>query len=475
MKFKYKIFLFLFSVFCAIFFFSFLLYRTIFLSFAIKQTENELDGFTVFITIAVIELAAGFLVALLISLWADSIMKKIQTGVANLANGNFSGSLILPKAYGLSGIAEEFDRIADKLNKNNIKVSNNKQGELNAIISSMKEGLVAIDTDEKIIIINRAAKDIFRINKDFNCEGRLFHEFIRNTHFQDTVEKILLSREEIEMEMEIFDREKIYLQMKGVLLFDAAGKTKGALVVFTDISRIKKLENIRKDFVANVSHELKTPLTAIIGAVETIMENDLKTKEKRKLLEIIAGQSRRLNSLINDILELSKIEHGIKDSDMLETSILEIINSAVEVCAGDALKKNISISTDVEDIKWRIAPNLFQQVLINLIDNAVKYTDPNGYVKITGKKSSDVFSISVTDNGCGISKEHLPRIFERFYRVEKMRSRKLGGTGLGLAIVKHVINAHNGHIFVESVPAKGTTFTIELKEKPDAIPESSKC
>jgi len=228
------------------------------------------------------------------------------------------------------------------------------------------------------------------------------------------------------------------------------------------MSRMKKLEDMRKDFVANVSHEIRTPLTAIVGAVETMLENNLGGKERNRMLEILAKHSQRLNVLVEDILSLSKIEQGIDELDFTYSSAAQMVEGAVDACREKADEKNITIKMDIEDFELNMDQGLFQQAVINLIDNAVKYSGKGEVVRVKTRKSDESFDISVSDDGCGIPQEHIPRIFERFYRVDKARSRELGGTGLGLSIVKYVVSAHGGEVIVDSTPGKGSTFTIRI-------------
>jgi two-component system phosphate regulon sensor histidine kinase PhoR len=239
-------------------------------------------------------------------------------------------------------------------------------------------------------------------------------------------------------------------------------------MVINDFTRIKILENVRKEFVANVSHELRTPLTSIKGFVETLASGAIDNKdEAKRFIGIVAAQVDRLNTIVDDLLSLSRIERDAERSgvELVRGCVEPVLSSAVEACRHEAAKKGIALTLSCDNkIVANIEKTLLEQAVVNLLDNAIKYSDENKSISIaaaTDMVKGEV-TISVADQGIGIPGEHLERIFERFYRVDKARSRKLGGTGLGLSIVKHIVSAHNGSVSVESVVGKGSTFTIRL-------------
>ena len=245
-----------------------------------------------------------------------------------------------------------------------------------------------------------------------------------------------------------------YVQLHGTLLKNEYGDTIGALVVLNDVTRLRRLEVVRRDFVANVSHEIRTPLTSIKGFIETLLDGAIEEPDTAKrFLKIMIKQSNRLNSIIEDLLEKRATVQ------FSESKIRKAIDSAINVCLPRAQNKNITLRIKGDD-KIRLVMNvtLVEQAIVNLIDNAVKYSAENTCVEIDSVLEKDESVISVKDEGIGIAKEQLPRIFERFYRVDKARSRTLGGTGLGLAIVKHIAKVHNGRVTVESEVGKGSTF-----------------
>jgi two-component system phosphate regulon sensor histidine kinase PhoR len=237
-----------------------------------------------------------------------------------------------------------------------------------------------------------------------------------------------------------------------------------------DVTRLRRLENVRRDFVANVSHELKTPVTSIKGYAETILDSGLEdTEQTSKFLQIIVRQSNQLHAIVEDLLDLSRIEQETDKEDIVFIcgNVKDVLQAAVQLCSVKAQEKDIAINLDcAATLSYAMDPILMEQAVSNLVVNAIKYSDPASCVEIRGYKTDqageEMIAISVQDYGVGIGKEHLPRLFERFYRSDKARSRKLGGTGLGLAIVKHIAQAHNGTVTVESELGKGSVFTIFL-------------
>jgi two-component system, OmpR family, phosphate regulon sensor histidine kinase PhoR len=263
--------------------------------------------------------------------------------------------------------------------------------------------------------------------------------------------------------------EERFLQAHGAPLRDATGMEIGVLVVLNDITRLQRLENIRRDFVANVSHELKTPITAIKGSVETLLGGAMDEPDSApRFLDIIARQADRLNAIIEDLLALSRIEQGEEKGgiQLVPAVIGEVIQSALQSCQIKARDKQVRLVADyAENLQCLANAPLLEQALINLIDNAIKYSNEGGEVQLAVHAATAAIEISVRDFGCGIDREHLPRLFERFYRVDKARSRKQGGTGLGLAIVKHIVQAHGGQVRVDSTLGEGSLFTIALPDR----------
>lgn len=259
--------------------------------------------------------------------------------------------------------------------------------------------------------------------------------------------------------------ERRYFEVYGVPILGTNEEWKGILLVFHDITEIKKLEQVRKDFVANVSHELKTPVTSIKGFTETLLDGAKEDKETLEhFLRIILEESDRLQSLILDLLELSKIEQQGYTLAIRDVNMSQLLEEMLPILCQKAEEKEIELILEPLEKEITIDGDYYRlkQIFINLISNAISYSLQGGRVTISMKEGLNSVAVSISDTGIGIAQEEIPRIFERFYRVDKARSRNSGGTGLGLAIVKHLVEAHKGKISVESKLGKGTTFTIEL-------------
>jgi len=337
-----------------------------------------------------------------------------------------------------------------------------------AILSSMMEGVLAIDSSERIIRIYKNAAVLLGI--DEKQAGKSIHEAIRNSSLIKIVRKTLVSDSPVEEDFVLsgVDGEK-YIMATGTTIRGRDSKIFGAVIVLSDVTKLRMFERMRKEFVANVSHELRTPVTSIKGSVETLLDGAIDyPNDARKFLGIIASQAERLGSIINDLMSLSRIEQEEEKGliQMEPHNLKTIALNALEDVQMKAKERSIQIDLVCErDITVIVNDRLLEQAIVNLVDNAINYSDPGSKVTVELSQNNGETTISIKDNGIGISREHIPRLFERFYRVDRGRSRKQGGTGLGLAIVKHIVNAHSGHMTVESVPGSGSTFTMHIPEK----------
>lgn len=414
----------------------------------------------------IIAILAAF-VSLLVSRGISRPIGKLKEIANYFSQGDFQYRMPFSSIREISGLYEAIKTMAQELHKR-VHTVMSQSNQIEAILSSMVEGVIAVDSEERVIRINQAAASMLECDAS-KTHGRSVQEVIRNTLFHDFVKKTLSNKEPVEEDFGMFAGEERFVNAHGTPLRDAEGHQIGALIVLNDITRLRRLENIRKEFVANVSHEIKTPITAIKGFIETL--NDGKVKEQqdiKRFLEIIEKHAKRLEAIIEDLLSLSKIEKDTeaKGIQMIISSVHQVLKNAIQVCESMAKAKEIHLEIDCKkDLTARINPALLEQAVVNLIDNAVKYSDPHRPVRVLGSEDDQTVMIRVLDEGRGINEEHLPRLFERFYRVDKARSRQMGGTGLGLAIVKHIAQAHGGHVSVESTPGKGSAFTIHLPKK----------
>jgi len=406
----------------------------------------------------------GAIVSLIVSRRISRPIEKLKEGAGYFIKGDFNYRLPASGIEEIDSLDDSMKDMAQQLHAR-INTITRQRTEIEAILSSMIEGVIAVDAEERIIIMNDAAAKMFGCNPSA-VQGHSIQEAVRNTHLQEFISETLSGTKPVEKEIRLSSDEEQFLFGHGTLIRDIEGKGIGALFVLSDISRLRKLENIRRDFVANVSHEIKTPITAIKGFVEILRDEGAKEEDDvRRFLEIIAKHVNRLEAIIDDLLKLSRIEKDAETDgiQLQELGIRDVLESAVQALKPLADSKGIELGLPCDDgLTARINPPLLEQAVVNLLDNAIKYSDEEKPVKIEAGQDEKEVLIHVIDNGRGIEQEHLPRIFERFYRVDKARSRRLGGTGLGLAIVKHIIQAHGGHVSVTSTPGKGSAFTIHL-------------
>ncbi|EFK08506.1 PAS domain S-box protein [delta proteobacterium NaphS2] len=402
------------------------------------------------------------ILSLLVSRRIIHPIEQIRKWAESIASGDF-----LPKPYvkssgEIEGLYESLGRMADDLRRQ-IEQVRRQRNEMQAAFSSMVEGVIAIDMEARVLNMNQRAATILGCDPA-EARGRGIQEVMRNTAFYNFVEETLAARDTIVRDIPMGDEG--LLNGHGTILRDEAENQIGALFVLDDVTRLRKLENIRRDFVSNVSHEIKTPITAIKGFVETLRDGSVKNPaDAERFLGIIEKHVDRLEAIIEDLLNLSKIEQtsGKEGLSLVESQMVDIIHNALQICHVAIAEREIEIDVScAESVTLKVDPTLLEQALVNLLDNAVKYSDTGGTIHISVTEESGSITIAVRDHGVGINKKHLPRLFERFYRVDKARSRQLGGTGLGLAIVKHVVQAHGGHITVESTPGEGSTFSIHL-------------
>jgi two-component system phosphate regulon sensor histidine kinase PhoR len=366
---------------------------------------------------------------------------------------------------------DELGELADVMNDMSVRIESQlerisaEKNRLDAILRGMGEGLMVADTRGLVTVVNPAFYTLFAIEEE--VEGKALIEITRHPGLNEAFRAVLASGSERVEEITLRLPEEKTLLTHWVPLLDHDA-LQGAVAVFHDISDIKKLESIRKDFVANVSHELRTPVTIVKGYAETLLDGVLETDpaRARRFLEIIHSHSERLADLVGDLLTLSELESGKLTLELAPVTIEGAAIQAVKLLEQKARDKGIKlIPDDMQGLPRVLADRgRLEQVLINLIDNGIKYTPKEGSVTISAIDSGSMVKVEVKDSGIGIPAKDLPRIFERFYRVDEARSRDLGGTGLGLSIVKHIVQLHGGTVAVESIPGKGSTFWFTLKK-----------
>ena len=435
---------------------------------SVPLTEISTFNYHLFRTI-LLSAAFGLVVAMLLGVrFLKVIINPIQDmsrASKEIANGKFGRSIIYDSDDELGELAENFNKMSEELG-NKIMEIKDQNIKNSAILSSMINGVIAVDNHKHVMFINPAAELLFGFRED-EIKGRHILEAFRNNQLDEQIQTLIDDNVQSTIEIEMHRPEHRILNMYSnpIVSSQRANERIGVVIIIADVTDMRKLEFMRKDFVANVSHELKTPLTSIRGFVETLKNGAVDNVAVRdKFLDIIDMETGRLSTLIEDLLVLSDIE---KRSNMIEKSQIDVCKAAedvVHMLQEIGKKKNVSISLDCDNVKSKLFGNSgwFKQMLINLIDNGIKYTPNDGQVWIKMSQELDDLVISIKDNGIGIPEEHIDRLFERFYRVDKARSRNVGGTGLGLAIVKHVVLSFGGHIDVKSKYGEGTEFIVKI-------------
>ncbi len=399
--------------------------------------------------LAVFSLLAAFF-------YAKSLARPISnlaSAADAVAGGNFNIEVLTEGTGEISRLTRNFNDMVVRIRELISQLSEQKDS-LKVIVSSIKEALIVINEEEKIVLMNDSFREIFR---SIEVKNKNYWEVVREPAFGEIVEIVKKDRKDLTREIQIHDRN---------FVCSAAFLEKHNEIVVTlhEITEIKKTEMIKKDFISNVSHELRTPLTAIKGFIETLLSTA--KGENKRYLEIVERQTERLINIVKDLLKLSEledIEEGKLEVSFSKIDLKKLVSDVLSVyekeIKGKGLKSVVEINKNVPKIK--ADPFKLEQLFINLIENAIKYTE-KGEIRITAKKEDESVVIEISDTGIGVARKHLTRIFERFYVVDKSRSRDLGGTGLGLSIVKHIVQLHNGEISVESTLGKGTKFLIVL-------------
>lgn len=415
----------------------------------IKVVSRELNAriLQISIVILILALVAAFIFARTIY----GPIRELTSAIKRVAGHDFSVRVLLKQQDELKEVADSFNDMTDEMQGLFSELTRQKE-ELNSIISSLQEGLLVLDGEERVLFTNESLKAV--TGRDLE-NGKLYWETIREPGINELINRVRADRhnhvEEITVNGLIFLCSATFLTSKEEIV-----------LVFHDITEIRKLEKIKSDFVLNVSHELRTPLTSIKGFIDTMDEGEL-SEEQRGYLAIIKRNTARLINVVKDLLVLSRLEEKNLTLELEPVDVPDLIERVLKIFEEQIREKGFSVEVRAAEGLLPVMGDAFklEQVFVNLFDNAIKYTDAGGIAVEMETRGSSVV-ISVADTGPGIPPQHLNRIFERFYVVDKSRSKKLGGTGLGLSIVKHIILLHNGKISVTSSPGQGTKFTITL-------------
>ncbi len=416
-------------------------------------------------------LFGGLMVAILFAVVAYYLARRISRPLdemritaEQLAHGDLRARVALPKGAEMQSLARTLNQMAAQLSERMDTITR-QSDEQKAVFASMVEGVLAVDGDGRILDLNLAAARLLDLAPE-QVRGRSMQVAVRNIELQKFIAGTLAVGDPAEAEIVLYGNEERFLQLHGTALTNPSGQKIGALVVLNDITRIKRLETVRRDFVANVSHELKTPITALRGCVETLSDPAQRNPDDdKRFMSMMGRQVERLSAIVEDLLSLSRIEHDAEHKRIpLESgTVCDLLRRAAQSFARTAAAKEIDVAVECHgDVAAPINAPLLEQAVGNLIDNAIKYSGERTQVVVSGTVNGNDIEIQVSDKGPGIEKKHLARIFERFYRVDQARSRSLGGTGLGLAIVKHIALAHGGSVAVASTPGQGSAFTIRI-------------
>ncbi len=381
-----------------------------------------------------------------------------------VSEGDFSVKLKNQYSGDLGRLSSNFNFMISKINTN-IEQLEDRNIKLKSILKSISNGIVAIDNEQKILLINDVAKKLFGYG-DFVFEGQKIDFVINNKAMTKAISKMIPIRENKKIEIKDENDRYYKIKMDPIYLNNEKNVVIGTIINIEDITENVKLEKIRSEFVANVTHEIKTPLTSINGFVETLKNNDsIDVETRNRFLDIIEIESNRLRMLIDDILVLSFIENN-ENEKYDKINLYSVFKEVYDLTYNLAKNKNIEYIYEFsnKDIELNTNKDYIKQVFLNLIDNAIKYTPENGSVSVVVIQKNNEISISVKDTGMGIPQSDIPRIFERFYRVDKARSKKIEGTGLGLAIVKHIIISMGADIMVKSALNRGTEFIVTINE-----------
>jgi two-component system phosphate regulon sensor histidine kinase PhoR len=415
---------------------------------------------------ALAAMAVAFAIGLFVARRVTRPVIEMQAIARRMSQGDFAVHAPVGSPDEIGSLGRALNAMAGRL-RDKIRDLEQEQAKATAILEGMVEGVIAVDGHNLIALMNERVRAIFALGAG-PVAGRPFLEVIRNVDLHEVLRQTrsddVVTRRELRLSTPVERR----LQVNAVRLA-LGGDEVGVLMVLHDVTELRRLEQVRTEFIANVSHELRTPLTAILGYLETLLAGALEEPEHaRKFLEIVHRHTERLGRLLNDLTDLSNIELGKVSLRLQPTSLADTVESVLTIIRPKAEAGEVGLTSTVSrDLpRVRADHDRLAQILINLVDNAVKYTPPGGHVTVRARREADMIGVAVADTGVGIPRIDLPRVTERFYRVDRARSRELGGTGLGLAIVKHLVLAHGGELAIESEFGRGTVVSFTLRGAP---------
>ncbi len=414
----------------------------------------------------VISISAGMVISVIASLiFAERLSQPINElaqASYEFAGGNLNKRVELKTSTELDDLSSAFNTMAEKL-KNSLTEIKQKNTEFNSVLSSMHDGLIAVGPDRKMLYMNSKAKALFCFEGDCRKDDVELSFVVYQESILNAVDECLETKHTHYIDVKLGTKTSADYRVS-VHPMEYDDKTWGAIIVMNDITRTLELEQLRSDFVANVSHELRTPLTSIKGYAETLKEDGVyDTKTAKRFLDIIEIEAERLNVLINDLMDLSKIENKSEDINISSHNLKKILDETIQLVSLSASKKEVEILKTIPDsLTVYVNRDRMKQLLLNLIDNGIKYNKDGGKLEVRVSAQKQMLEIIVKDTGEGIDKKDIPRLFERFYRVDKSRSKELGGTGLGLSIVKHIAELYNGSVTVTSVKGEGSEFIVKM-------------
>ncbi len=388
--------------------------------------------------------------------------RAIQRLANQIAHGEAPSTFLVEGGAEPLRVGLTLEKIFARLEELNRSVAGRESG-TQAILRAMQDGLLVVDANRRVILANRAFRKWFGLRRI--AAGEPLLDVLRNPAIERLIHDALQARTSQRTELSMEDRD---LEISAVPIRNDVDGVTGAVVLFHDITQLQRADKVRRDFVANVSHELRTPLSILRGYIETLLDQpDTSREELVRILEVMDRHSKRLGLLVDDLLTLAQLESATPNLQLSDVNLEQLLQTVVRDWQRKFAEKKLQVTVDVARDLPRIHADetRLQEVLYNLLDNAVKYSHEAGQIGLRAERSNGEIALSVRDNGLGIGKSDLPRIFERFYRADKARSRELGGTGLGLAIVKHIAQLHGGKVEAESEPGRGTLVRLILPEK----------